>query len=409
MSKKEISQLSLPNGCCCSQIAVTPRNWKQAKKVSGPWRIHFRFYDPSHDGPIQVTDKQMNKFKNVHERKEKTQFLIDTITQALKAGYNPFHKAIVNRSQARYDIEPKTLFIPALQKVLARIDIEPAYKKHIEKYVIPNIEKAAKALSYNMMFISEVKRKHIIFMLDHLRQVNKKFSDNTFNRFRTDLKILFTELVEVEAVESNIIKDIRVKQVETKERKILSPAERKFINELLLKKYQDFHRFLNIFFHSGARSSELLRIKLDDVELPNQRYKVTIRKGKKYRTVWRVIKNIALPYWTEIVQKAKPGDYLFSKRLLPGASPIQPYQIHKRWTRLIKNKEFEIEGKKTKIEATFYSLKFLNTTETVDLLNEQAAAEMNGHTSTAMVVKIYDTKQESRQAEKLKKVNNPFA
>lgn len=409
MPKKEISQLLLPNGCYCSAINVTPSNWKQAKKINGPWRIHFRFYDPSHAGPIQVTDKQMNKFKDVRARKEKTQFLIDTITQALKAGYNPFHKAIVNRSQAIYDIEPKTLFITALQKVLARLDIEPAYKKHIEKYIIPNMDKAAIALSYNMMFISEVKRKHIIFMLDHLRQVNKKFSDNTFNRFRTDLKILFTELVEVEAVESNIINDIRVKQVETKERKVLSPAERKFINELLLDKYPDFHRFLNIFFHSGARSSELLRIKFEDVDLPNQRYKVTIRKGKKYRTIWRVIKNIALPFWTEIVQKAKPGDYLFSKRLLPGASPIQPYQIHKRWTRLIKNKEFEIEGKKTKIQATFYSLKHLNTTEIVDQLNEQAAAELNGQTSTAMVVKIYDTKQKTRQAEKLKKVNNPFA
>ncbi|MEJ7740594.1 MAG: hypothetical protein WKF97_24520 [Chitinophagaceae bacterium] len=37
-------------------------------------------------------------------------------------------------------------------------------------------------------------------------------------------------------------------------------------------------------------------------------------------------------------------------------------------------------------------LKHLNTTEVVDALSEEEAAKLNAHTSTAMVIEIYDVK-----------------
>lgn len=424
MPKNKIYRTQLPNGCSCSQISVSPQNWKQAKKISGPWRIHFRFYDPV-NGQKQIVVKAMNFYKTVGERKEAVEIALANIEQQLKAGYNPFYKKVVQKRDDRYDIEPTTLFIPALKKVLQRITLDPAYKKHIESYIIPNVEKAAIALNMQMMFISEVKRKHIIFILDHLRETNKGFSDNTFNRFRTDLKILFEELVNIEAVENNII-SFKPLAWEPKQRETLTPSERKYLDELLFSKYPEFHRYLNIFFHSGARSTELLRLKGSDVNLQEQKYKTQIRKGKKYRTVWRPIKNIALSYWMEQMKNCGPDDFVFSKGLNPGAVAITPKQITRRWFSLVKKKFVYnagrksgkgkyvdrvhiIDGKETIITADFYALKHLNTTEIVDHLNEEAAAQINGHTSSAMVVKIYDQKQQDRRAEKLKRVNNPFA
>lgn len=61
-----------------------------------------------------------------------------------------------------------------------------------------------------------------------------------------------------------------------------------------------------------------------------------------------------------------------------------------------------------KITADLYSLKYSNTSEVVDLLDEQAAADLNAHTSTAMVVNIYDVKQKDRNHSRLKEVNNTF-
>jgi len=80
--------------------------------------------------------------------------------------------------------------------------------------------------------------------------------------------------------------------------------------------------------------------------------------------------------------------------------PIQPYQIEKRWYRL---------KKKLGIEADFYSLKHLHTTEVVELLNEEEAAKHNNHTSTAMVESIYDVRRNERKQGSIKRLTNKFA
>jgi integrase len=352
----------------------------------------------------------MNRFNELPERKAATELIIEAITQSLKMGYNPYYKKIVLQRNAKYDIGGDTLFIPALKKSLERIKVSDDYRKHFKGYIIPNVEKAAIHLGYHVLFISEVKRKHIIYILDHLAEVNERFTDNTFNMFRKDLKILFKELVSVEAIENNPIdENLPVKQVEQKERIVLSDAERVYINNLLCEKYPSFHRFLHIFFHSGARESELMRIKGCDVDLKGQRFRVTIKKGKKSRIVWKVIKTIALPYWSELMKDCGNDDYVFSRGLVPGSEKIRPDQITKRWYRLVKSREHEINGVKTKIEATFYSLKHSHSTEISGMISQEAAAEVNSHTSIQMVKKVYDLNSEHRQSEKIKRLNNKFA
>ena len=160
-------------------------------------------------------------------------------------------------------------------------------------------------------------------------------------------------------------------------RDVLSPEERITVNQYLEEKYPSFHRFLHIFFHSGARISELLRVTDSDMDLKNQRYKVIVQKGRNYTQVWKTIKDVAMPYWLSVMKECVKGDFVFSVGLKPGSKQIQPYQVTKRWYRLVK--------KKIGIAADFYSLKHLHTTEVVDLLGEKEAAKHNEHTSEAMV------------------------
>jgi integrase len=419
--------MQLPNGCYCSKPEVSPKNYKQLKKISGPWRIHYRFYDPAFTDvngkvrPKQVKLMQMNAYKSLEERKHAATIQVEEEIQMLLSGFNPYHKKIIASRNNKYEIESTTLFIDALRSALRRVDAEEETKKDIG-YVIDGCEKAAAHLGYSYMHISEVKRKHIIFLLDHLRDTNIRFTDNTFNHYRKYLRILFKELVKVEAVESNIITDIEIIAIEETDREVLSDQERQYVNDLLATNYPEFHRYLHIFFHSGGRIRELMKLKGSDVDLKKQAFKTTIKKGKKTRTVWRPIKNIAMKYWRQAMKGCGPDDYIFSEDLAPGAKMIRADQITKRWYRLIKKERVKvgkkwvykdrvhiIGGKKVKITADFYALKHLNTTEVVDRLDEKAAAELNQHTSTAMVVKIYDKKQKDRQHEKIKKVNNPFA
>jgi integrase len=429
------SRIQLPNGCSRSAISVTPQNWKSLKKCSAPWRIHYRFYDPTRPAPKQVKIMTMNKFKDIGQRKHATELEIDTLEQILAAGYNPFLRKVIEVREVKYEIDAHTLFIPALRGALARVALEEKTRKEINNYIIENVAKAALHLNYHTLFISEVKRKHIVFILDHLRQTLSKFTDNTFNHFRKYLRILFSELTEIEAVESNIINDIKVKPpMEKDEKVVLTNEQRRYINDLLLTQYPEFHRFLHIFFHSGARITELMKVKGADVELEAQRYKTVIKKGRKPRIVWRTIKNIAMPFWREAMEGCQPDDYVFSKGLQPGSTQITSKQITRRWFSLVKKKFVYTEGRKggkgkyvdrvhiingkeVIITADFYSLKHLNTSETIDHLELQApaaeatklAAEHNAHTSTAMVVQIYDVKQQKRKHDRVKRVNNPFA
>jgi integrase len=136
---------------------------------------------------------------------------------------------------------------------------------------------------------------------------------------------------EMEIVSNNYIRDIKKRKTTKYLRQVLTPDERVLVNGYLESQYPSFHRFLHIFFHSGARIAEIMRMKVKDIDLPNQRYKVIIKKGGNYHEVWKTIKTIALPYWIEQLKIATPNDFVFSKGLECGKG-----KKTKKYLRLLK-------------------------------------------------------------------------
>lgn len=388
--------ITLPNGCKCSKLSVTPKNW-QAKnaKVNFDWFIMYRFYDPRYPKPKQVMVKGMNHFKTLLERQEATKkALANELDRLVKGEENPFKKALKSNAET-VDLQSGMLIIEALKLANQKVTVSPSTKRDL-KYLLIHLEKAISDLGLSACQIAEVTRKTIKHLLEKISSTSDRFNKN-----RSNLMILFSELCEDEAIEVNPVRDIKKKKVTKKLRKVLTDEERVVVNNYLMEKYPAFHRFLHIFFHSGARITELLRVNEQDVDLKNQRYKVTIQKGRNYKEVWKTIKDVAMPYWVSLMADCKMGDFVFSAGLKPGKRQIQPYQVTKRWYRLVK--------KKIGIDADFYSLKHLHTTEVVDLLSEKEAAIHNEHTSTAMVVGIYDVKQGSRKDSRVKALGNKFA
>ena len=157
---------------------------------------------------------------------------------------------------------------------------------------------------------------------------------------------------------------------------------------------------MQIFFQSGARESELLRLKTEDDNLKEQYFKITVFKRKIPVEEKRPIKTISLPFWTELIEMALPGQYVFSKNLLPGNFSISPAQITRRWRTHIKEK--------LRIKADFYSLKHLNLDEITEQLSPQLASALAGHTSTKMIEEVYAVGHKERMMQKLKNIENPF-
>ena len=339
--------------------------------------------------------KGMNRYKELDERQEATKkSLAEELEKLVKGELNPFNR-VSNIKAGNVDLRSEMPIIEALKLANQKVTVSAPTQRDL-KYLLIHLEKAVKVLGLQTYHISKVTRKTVKMLLEEISSTPDRFNKN-----RSYLMILFSELCEAEAIEANPLRDIKKKKVTKHLRDVLSPEERITVNQYLEEKYPSFHRFLHIFFHSGARISELLRVTESDMDLKNQRYKVIVQKGRNYTQVWKTIKDVAMPYWLSVMEECVKGDFIFSVGLKPGAKQIQPYQVTKRWYRLVK--------KKIGIAADFYSLKHLHTTEVVDLLGEKEAAKHNEHTSTAMVVGSYDGKQGSRKHNKIKNPDNKFA
>lgn len=390
----------LPNGARCSDLAIHPQNWNTSKaKASDDWYVSYRYYNSA--GKVkQVTIRSnIRDFPTVSEKRKVIRDLVAQEMDLLRnRGFDPitktFHDEVIN------EIHPETTLMTALRQAREKLTCSKKTKDNIKR-VLNILEPVATASGIQLLPVYLVKRRHVLILLERAEK-ERKLSPTNYNHYRAYLMMLFKKLVTLQVLEYNPVdKELPKREIIHRIRLTLTQEERKLINGLLHEKYYTFWRYLHIFFHSGARTAELFRLTGSDVQLDEQRYKITIRKGKRKEEVWKTIKDVALPLWREVMEKCKPNDFVFSRNLEPGSGKIDPDQITKRWYKHIK--------KPLGIKADFYSLKHSHSTELAEILSEADAAKHNSHSSTAMVRKIYDTTREQREADRIKKINNKFA
>lgn len=402
--------LQLPHGCSCSQPSVFPSNWRTVSaSVKKDWRIQYYFRDPNFrerwpNGKLIVI-KGMNSYKTVSERRIIAKSLLEDELRQLNEGYNPILETVVAVQESEdAEITEKTPFIKALRKVHEKLSCASTTKTDI-KSTIKYVEISAKALRYDMIPIGEIRRKHIKHILEMCSKTNEKFTDNTYNAYRKNLGILFKELLEQDAVESNVTRDIAKKKTIRKIKKVLTPAECKTVSDWVKNYDRRFWLLINIFFHSGCRTTELFRLKAEHVNLENQTALFTVLKGNQPFEVEKPIKNIAVEFWREALEGAEPGDYLFGKGLIPSQISISPRQATRRWKRHIKGSK-----KKGKLGITcdWYALKHLNTDQISKERGLKTAGLLNSHSSES-TTKIYAINEQVRMNEEIKQMKNKLA
>lgn len=386
--------LLLPNGCKCSKLSVFPTEWEtDSVSTEIDWRIQYYFYD-SDGNRKRVIIKGMNHIKEVKQRSALTKGMKENEEANLKRGYNPILNAIIAPPETG-DIDTSTPFILALKKAHERLKLSAPSMESI-KSAIKYIEIAAGKLGYINIEVSKITRKYIVRILDECN-----LSPQSYNHYRAYLMQLFTELIILEATETNPVdRYIKKKDVEENIKELFTEDERKAI----LKFYRNdkyFTRFLQIFFHSGSREIELPRIKTEKVNLEKSYFKIKVLKRKKIVEEKRVIKKIVHHYWVEAVNECKQGDYIFGTGLKPGTVPCTRDWITKKWQADVK--------KGLGINKNLYWLKHTNLDETAAILDAEAAAKQAGHKSTVITLKHYLLNEEERQRERLREVNNKFA
>jgi integrase len=210
---------------------------------------------------------------------------------------------VVVQNKPKGELHPKLPIMEAFRLVKDKIKASVKHKKEIG-FALNRFEKGAKQLRMTDIAIGKFKRSELKTILEYLN-----LPDNYFNKFRAYLSSLFNELVEYDCCEINLTRDIRKRKITKKVRETLDIHILRQIADYLKEKHYEFYRYMMIFFYSGAKSSELLRIRKSDVNLEKQEYKVTIQKGRQYTETIKIILPGALPLWEEVV----PNDYLFAK------------------------------------------------------------------------------------------------
>ncbi len=410
----------LSNGCSRSAITVSPKNWKTTSMAKKPWMIFYRFHCPSQTGKgtrypkgMLVTHRGMNEYKTADERRAFCKGTIEAIREDLEdCDYNPitgYKKEMFEAIKTDYEIHPNTPLIEAWRLAYEKRKVSKGVKRDfrsVRKYA----EVAAKNLKIDAMPIKEVRRRHMKSLLDQLGIVKRDtWTANNYNFYRSHLSMLFNELCQWEAIENNPMDKITKMKHAVAKRATLTKEQRIAIDQGLRKDNYRFWLFMQIFFLSGARETEMMQVKGHHVNLKEQTIKYLILKGTNYQYEYRPIPNNAVNLWEQALVDCKPHQHVFSRGLKPGDEPIKSYQITRRWERWVKLR-VDSDGNKKYGEniPDFYSLKHSHSSEVSKRVGTRLAALHNQHTE-AILKRNYDTEGVNRDMEILKGIDIEFA
>ena len=221
----------LPNGCSCSNPTVYPSDWENTgASLKHDWYIQYYFYDPVFkekykNGKLFIVKGGINRLKTLAERREAVKIILGELIYLLKdEGYNPVTKVKIPPFENNYEIPPTTHWLAAIEKAKNRLIMEKSTLADM-KSCLTKLKIASDSLKFSTIPVSEISRKHIKIIFEYL-EVNDQLSAHRYNKYRCYLMIFFKELMELETVESNPIRDISKRKTVKKIREVLSDKER---------------------------------------------------------------------------------------------------------------------------------------------------------------------------------------
>ncbi|MBK7308326.1 MAG: hypothetical protein IPI88_15785 [Chitinophagaceae bacterium] len=182
--------ITLPNGCTCSKLSVSPKNWQsKSASIGTDWFIIYRFYDPRYLKPKQVMVKGMNRYKELDERQEATKkSLAEELEKLVKGELNPFNR-VSNIKAGNVDLRSEMPIIEALKLANQKVTVSAPTQRDL-KYLLIHLEKAVKVLGLQTYHISKVTRKTVKMLLEEISSTPDRFNKN-----RSYLMILFLSYV----------------------------------------------------------------------------------------------------------------------------------------------------------------------------------------------------------------------
>ena len=161
----------------------------------------------------------------------------------------------------------------ALQKAYDKGNFVGRTKSDL-KGVLKYISRAAAVLQIDFLPIKDFKTSHLLLLMEECGKIKDQWTNNNYNTYLKYLSILFGIILQYRAMEYNPARDVRKKKTTKSARRILTAEECKRIDEFTRSFDVHLWQFIHIFFHSGSRTTEILRVQGEHVDLKAQKNQV---------------------------------------------------------------------------------------------------------------------------------------
>src|SRR5678815_2495159 len=115
------------------------------------------------------------------------------------------------------------------------------------------------------------------------KPIHETFSNNTYNRCLVHIHKTFEILTNERVIMYNPAKSIKNLPVVKDDREKLEVEGRAELVKTLAPIKPNFLRYMKMFFHSGCRATEMMKLQVKDVNLAKQVSKVEVLKGGIYK------------------------------------------------------------------------------------------------------------------------------
>nr|DAS14803.1 MAG TPA: Integrase [Caudoviricetes sp.] len=378
-----------------SEIKIVPKNWEKNLKsnIKKEWYGYYFYFTPEHPEGYLVKFRGMNRIKDLEQRQKMTRILINSELDLLSKGYNPITKQFeVNEDF----VTEKTPFLQALEIARKKIKVAESTMTNIVD-VIKLVTMAANKTGVSILEIGKVKKRDIRQILDVI--LEKGYSNDRYNKVKAVLGILYNYFVDLEIFEYNYCHFIKKLPHTPAPRVILRKDDKERFEELKTTNY-NLWRFCKMFYYSGCRISEFRALKIKDINLKKQEFKIFEKKGKRYHEVLKPININVYHLWKEILSEGNGDDlFLFGNDLSPAEESITKHALSHRYRRWV--------VKKLGIKVDLYALRHTYLNDITTIYGISKAKDIAGHTNER-TTRIYAVDYNENILNEQKKVSTGF-
>lgn len=378
-----------------------PKKYTIPKLTKSPkgWYIHYRV------NGVQFRKKNdYNRIKDLKLREIEFNILIKFVTRDLENGWDPTAPILQKQKSTLNVIEAFDLTLKNRKELV----LNDTYLNHV--YKIERIKKAIFSLGVENTLVVNLKSSDYETILNKTSEMYN-LTNNAYNRHKVELSAVLNSLVELKILKNSFT--LKIKKKKTVKKIAHLPASQTDIDKIkthLKENHPHFFIFWATMFHTGIRRNELLRVRLNMVDLKNN--SIYMHEDITKMGVSRItpINEYLKPLLESLNFEDLPKDYFlfgshdqkYKKKtnshldFTPGPNQLRSWTASHLWLEEIKTK--------LGIDMTLYAIKKHGANEKILAgLSVNALRELFGHTSE-VTTQIYITNlQEINRKEILEK------